>query len=353
MVTVVNSAGEIERILTGKAPERPEVEADNAKQRAAATPEAAKPTDKPAAATKADDKAAPAKVEPTDQDDVEGEDGLTPRQKREFSAQMLKAIGKKHARMLDAEEFAAAQYNQLKLAEERAANLERQLEELRKQPVKEPEVARKPERASFETDEAYQDALVEFRVKEQLAKEKREEAERTAQERQQAIIRAATARLEKAAELVPDFQEVTEAADLRVPGHIAGYMQESDMFAELGYHFAQHPDIMERLAKLSPAKALVEVGKIESTLKPFSETHTGKANGDKPSPSDGAKPSPQTGTTPQSATPSPKSRAPVISPLGSDSASQVEKDPGQMSTREVIEAWKAKNRSNLGLRKRH
>jgi hypothetical protein len=44
----------------------------------------------------------------------------------------------------------------------------------------------------------------------------------------------------------------------------------------------------------------------------------------------------------------------VIRPLGSDSVSQVEKDPSQMTTREVIEKWKRDNpRTNLGLRKRH
>jgi hypothetical protein len=370
MTTVVlNSAAEIERLTTGKAPERPEIEADNAKQRAAAENKASKPTDKPTTDARAGDKTSAAKVEGDDQDDVEGEDGLTPRQKREFSAQMLKSIGKKHREKLEAEEFAADQYNRARLAEQRAENLERQLEELRKQPAAKVEEPKEPRREDFETQEAYEDARIDWRAEQKFKQKQAEVAAQREQERQAEVIRAATERLQKAAELVPDFQEVTEAAELRVPGHIAGYMQESELFAELGYHFAKHPDVMEKLAKLSPAKALVEVGKIESTLKPFSKdgaaTSSEKAsNGTTPSSKtesasqtaangNGAGPT-QTESSPSAAGPSPKSRAPVIRPLGSDSVSQVEKDPSQMTTREVIEKWKRDNpRTNLGLRKRH
>jgi len=367
MTTVVlNSAAEIERLTTGEAPKRPEIEADNAKRaEKAPAKEPVKGAEKP----KEDVKEDPA-------DDIEGEDGYTPRQKREFSAAMLKSIGKKHREKLEAEEFAADQYNQRRLAEQRAENLERQLEELRKQqPTKAAEPPKeliRPRKEDFETQEAYEDALLAHGRALDRAEREREQAEEAArkeQERRAEVIKAATERLQKAAELVPDFQEVTEAADLKVPGHIAGYMQESELFAELGYHFAKHPEAMERLAKLSPAKALVEVGKIESTLKPFSKdgaaTSSEKAsNGHEPSSKTesasqtaangkGAGPN-QTESSQSAAGPSQKSRAPVIRPLGSDSVSQVERDPSQMSTREVIEKWKRDNpRTNLGLRKRH
>lgn len=366
MTTVVlNSAAEIERLTTGEAPKRPEIEADNAKQRAAAGNATEKP---PALDPKKMVNGEPEAKSGGADDDVEGEDGLTPRQKREFSAQMLKSIGKKHREKLEAEEFAADQYNRARLAEQRAENLERQLEELRKQSAPKVEEPQEPKREDFSTDKEYEDARIDWRAEQKFKQKQAEVAAQREQERQAEVIRAATERLQKAAELVPDFQSVTEAADLRVPGHIAGYMQESEMFAELGYHFAKHPDVLEVLAKLSPARALVEVGKIESTLKPFSKdgaaTASEKAsNGHEPSSKTesasptaangkGAGPN-QTESTQQGAGPSQKSRAPVIRPLGSDSVSQVEKDPGQMSTREVIEAWKAKNRANLGLRKRH
>lgn len=359
MTTVVlNSKSEIERLQTGKAPERPEIEADNAKQRGESNgKQAPDKTGGGPVPSKGVSKTAPE----SDTDDVEGEDGLTPRQKREFSAQMLKSIGKKHREKLEAEEFAADQYNRAQLAERRAENLERQLAELqsKQQPAK-VEEPKEPKREDFATDKEYEDARIDWRAEQKFRQKQAEAAAQKEQERQAEVVRAATERLQKAADLVPDFQEVTEAADLRVPAHIASYMQESDMFAELGYHFAKHPEAMERLAKLSPARALVEVGKIESTLQPFAKSSAdAKVNGHEPSSKtesaapNGAGPT-ETESTRQSAGPSPKSRAPVIKPLGSDSVSQVEKDPSQMTTREVIEKWKRDNpRVNIGLRKRH
>lgn len=369
-VTVLDSKDLITHLTTGETPIPKEVAEDNARKAAA---EAAKTTQTTPKQSKVDQPTGQPEKKGDEGDDIEGEDGLTPRQKRDFSAAMLKSIGKKHREKLEAEEFAAAQYNNARLAEQRAENLERQLAELKsqQQPVKPVEAPKKPERTNFETDEAYQDALVDFRVKETLAKEKREEADRAAQNEQAEIARVAGERLRKAAELVPDFVEKTENAELRIPGHIAGYMRESELFAELGYHFADHPDIVERLAKLSPAKALVEVGKIESTLQPFSSRSAagsdGKANGQKPSTSEtesaktttaasgnGADPGTQTESTQSGASPSkPRGTAPVITPLSAGSTSQVEKPSGERNIREEIAAWQQKNQRNLGLRKRH
>lgn len=351
VTTVLNSAGEIERYNTGKAPERPEVIADNA----------ARAKDKPDKDTK---EAKPAKEElkvevkaseeskVDDSDDVEDKDGLTPRQKRELSEKMLKAIGKKHREKMEAEEFAAEQYNERRLAEQRAENLERQLTELKAQQAPKEEEPQEPKRENFATDQAYEDARIDWRAEQKFREKQREAAEKQERERQAEITRVASQRLEAAAKLVPDFEEVI-ATDLRIPGHIAGYMRESELFAELGYHFAKHPEAIERLAKLPPARALVEVGKIESTLKPFS-ANTEKANGEseksEPSPN-GATPSPETSAANAGA--SRQSRAPVIKPLNLSSAGQVEKPPGEMTYAEAKADWEKRRQVSLGRRRRH
>lgn len=360
MATVVlNAKGELERLQTGKAPERPELVADNARQRGEKPPET-KPKEGETKPASAEAKPKEGETKP-DPDDVEDHDGLTPKEKRELTEKMQRAVAKRHREKMEAEKFAAEQYNERRLAEQRAQELEEEVKRLRV-PAEKPAEIKKPERTNFKTDEEYQEAIIDFRVKEQLAKEKREEAQRQAQERQAEIIRAATDRLQKAAELVPDFQEVTEAADLRVPGHIAGYMQESEMFAELGYHFAQYPEVMERLAKLSPTRALVEVGKIESTLQSFaSRTAAGadgktktastddaaftaaKGNGASPSPTESA----ASGAGPK------QSRAPVITPLNVNSASQVEKPVGEMTYQEAKADWEKRRGVALDRRRRH
>lgn len=348
MVTVLDSKDLITHLTTGETPVPTGVAEDNAKQKAAAALGNGKamPKDPEKASTKA------AEVITEANDDVEDEDGLTPRQKRELSETMRKAIGKKHREMKEAEEFAADQYNQRRLADDRAANLERQLAELKAQttPASKVEPPKEPKREDFQTEQAYQDARVDWRAEQKFQEKQAREALERAQAEEARIAAAAEARLRQAAELVPDFAEVVDH-DLRIPGHIAGYMRESDMFAELGYHFGQHPDVIDRLAKLSPAKALVEVGKIESTLKPFSETHKGdgKANGKEPSPNASTEASTQTGESPSK----PRGTAPVITPLSAGSTSQVEKDPRGMNIRETIADWQKKNQRNLGLRKRH
>lgn len=322
-----------------------------------------------AATTKAVEAPAPAPAPVTeDQDDVEGDDGLTPRQKREFTQAMQRTIGKKHRERKEAEEFAAAQYAERRLAEQRAAALERENAELKAKA--QPDVSRetpldpeagKPKREDFQSDQAYWDAYVDWRAERKAdakIKEQRARDAAAATERQQAeILETASQRIGRARDLVPDFAEVTGAIDAEVPPVVAGYMQKSEMFAELGYHLAKNPELLARISKLPPDEQLVTIGKIEGTLKPF------EPRGSKAATTDGAKPSStvangnasheaapsETGSTPSRA----RSSAPVITPLNGSSGAAVAKDPGDMNIRETIADWQKRNRANLGLRKRH
>lgn len=317
-----------------------------------------------------------------DPDDVEGEDGLTPRQKREYTASMQKSIARKHRQLKEAEEFAAAQYNDRRLAEGRLSVLESELATLKAAaaaqkpaPVAAPE---KPTREKFESDEAYQDALVEFRVKEQLAKERREAAEQASRAEQDRQIEASRAQIARAAALVPDFNSTIEAATSKVPPHIGQYMAESDKFAELAYHFAKHPKELEQLAAL-PAKTFgqvmrvgVELDKISAKLRPFAPAQAAEKPDAKAS--NGAKPSPETrsgdpgsaangkaageSTPTESGKPAagpskPRASASVITPLPGGSEAQVEGSEGLMKPREVIANWAKDHAPQLQRRRRH
>lgn len=275
--------------------------------------------------------------------DVEGEDGLTPRQKQELSAKMQKAIGRKHRQLREAEEFAAAQYSERKMAEQRADNLERQLAQL--QPKAEVHAEQKPKREDFATESEYIDAQIQFGIQEGLRKEEARQAQVREEQARLEMESAARARIQKALELVPDFAEVTESADMEVPPAIASYMQSSEMFAELGYYLAKNPETLLSLTKLNPTQQLVKIGKIEATLQPFgSET---VPDGLKPSHKpDGAKPS-DDGDIPSKAR-----TAPVIKPLNISGAA-VEKDPSTMNIRETIQDFAKKKRVDFGRRKRH
>ena len=300
-----------------------------------------------------------------DPDDVEGDDGLTPRQKREMSASMLKAIGKKHRMMKEAEEFAAAQYSEKRLAEQRAQLLESELAALKAKaqpdPAKPDAEAGKPQRDKFAADAAgeiaYWEAMTDWRVDEKLRVKEAERAQAEADRRQAEILQTASARIAKAIEIVPDFEAVTKAVDAEVPPVVAGYMQKSEMFAELGYHLAKHPELLAKLAKLPPDEQLVTIGKIESTLQPFVAKTTKEQDGATPSSKEStngtrreAAPSDdETGTTPSKA----RGTAPVIKPLNGSGASAVEIDPRDMNIRETISDWSKKHQVNFGVRKRH
>jgi hypothetical protein len=281
-------------------------------------------------------------------DDIEGEDGLTPRQKRELTAKMQSAIGKKHRQAREAEEFATEQYNTRRLAEERAEELAKENARLKAKvepPAKEPT---KPERQNFASEDEYRDALIDFQVDQRLKAQAEKDAKIAQEKRQAEIVANASARIAKAQELVPDFTEVTEAVDTEVPPAIANYMQESEMFAELGYHLAKHPEELERIRGLHWTRQLVEIGKIESKLQPFAASAEKVKSEDAAKAStNGAKPSTETGENP-----SPRS-APVIRPLSSSSATQVDKPEREMTAAEALAAWQKKKHINLTRRSRH
>ena len=139
-IVVENSADQVEAYTTGKGvfPIPADVAADNAKQeaKASANPDTGNGADKPSPKDGVANEAAAstetaAVVDKATDDDVEGEDGLTPRQKRDFTKAMQATIGRKHRMQREAEEYASTLYNNSKLAEERAAKLEADLAALK------------------------------------------------------------------------------------------------------------------------------------------------------------------------------------------------------------------------------
>jgi hypothetical protein len=295
--------------------------------------------------TKSDEKERGDEVDP---EDVEGEDGLTPRQKREFTQSMLKTIGKKHREKKEAEEFASAQYNERKLAEQRALELERRIAEIQPQvDTGQAKAEEKPQPANYNTQEEYIDALTEWKVDAKIRVIEQQRA-------REALISVASSRINRAIELVPDYRDKIDAVgDTPIPPVVGSYMQKSPMIAELGYHFAEHPDVLVSLKNMEPDDQLVTIGKIEAKLKPFSESVK-----DSKSTSDGAKPSSteakkqtaseiSTGAVPSKA----RNVAPVIQPLSTTGT--VDKEVRDMNIRETIVDWQKHNSTNLSLRKRH
>lgn len=300
-------------------------------------------------------------VEPNDDaDDVEGEDGLTPRQKREMTATMQKTIGKKHRMQKEAEEYAAAQYNERRLAEQRADLLAKELADLKRQAAPQkaaPADAEPPQRDNFANEAAYVDAMIQWGVDKRLAEKAEEDRQARIERERSEMIAAAKTRIDRASELVPDFTDVVGAVDTEVPPAVAGYMQKSEMFAELAYHLAKTPALLVSLTKLPPDEQLVKIGKIESTLTPFEarkEPQHDATSSNATTNGKASKAAPSTETDTGIDLSKPRSKpAPVFTPLDGSGNAGHEKDSKDMNVREAIEDYAKRNRTNLNARKRH
>lgn len=229
-------------------------------------------------------------------------------------------IGKKHRAMREAEEFAEQQFNERKAAERRAEKLERELEEAKAKSRPATVEVKEPKPEDFATVALYTDALVDYK----LEKKSREQA--VQQEKQRIADATAAADREFGKRVAETVKEHADYAD--VVGSLAGtaadqvhvdvleYIKESDVGPRILYHLAKNLSELERLQKLSPRKAIAELGKLESKL-------------EKP-----AKAA-ETETTSIAKT---VSQAPApITPIDASKSTAVNKDPAKMTFQELRE----------------
>lgn len=262
-----------------------------------------------------------------DEKDPDGE-GLTEHARR--------VIAKKHRRQKEAEEFARERDADAAAERARADALERQLNELRGGKAKsgdgpaagdgkDDESEPKPE--DFKTVGEYTRALTKYLVDKKATEAGEANARQSAADRAKAQAEeTTTAFVKRQSEFMkatPDYEEVVGESELDVPSAGMQYIVESEMGPHLAYHLAKNPDVVERLSKLSPARCVAELGKLEARLE---EAAKGKPNGE-------AKPNGETREQPTRQV----SRAPApIQPLnGGDAATPVHKDPSQMTFQEL------------------
>lgn len=245
-------------------------------------------------------------------DDEDADDADLPERVR-------KQIGKKHRAMREAEEFARTTYSDLTAERQRADTLQREIEALKgtksqAQPEKD---SKEPNADDFKTVGEYAEALAEYKVEKKFAER---EAKAETARREQAAMQAQDAlnkRIAATVKELPDYADVINDSDLDMPPHITVYIAESPIGPKIGYHFAKHPEDFDRINKLSPIRAIAELGKLEDRLeKPKAEAE------------------PDKGTDAAART---VSRAPSpITPLNA-STTVVTKDPSKMSVQELRE----------------
>ncbi len=174
----------------------------------------------------------------------------------------------------------------------RIDRLTRENEELKRQiagqPVKpqdkpsepaKPAAAGKPKLEAFNTLEEYQEALTDWKLDERERLHKESQA-RTAQEEAVRKEQDGWAAKEKAARKAhDDYDDLMATVQIPAgPGVLPARqaMLEDEHGAELLYYLAKHPKELERIAALSPASAVLAIGRLSATFDKSPATENGK-----------------------------------------------------------------------------
>lgn len=127
-----------------------------------------------------------------------------------------------------------------------------------------PGTAAKPTPDQFEDYGEYVEALTDWKVANTTADRATTEATRAHEEAASARSAEWQAKVAATAATIPEWDDVVGKSDLQIAPHVAAVIMETD--PRVMMHLAQNPDVAERLNEMSPARAAVELGKIEATL---------------------------------------------------------------------------------------
>lgn len=133
----------------------------------------------------------------------------------------------------------------------------------------------KPELKDFDSYEAYNEALIAHTVEQ---REAQRETDRQQRERQSADAKLQAEHLERvdaARVKYEDFDEKLSTLNVPISRELDRAIRESPYGPEVVYWTASHPEEAQRIAALSPARQVVEFGKLEAQFeKPATEKTT-------------------------------------------------------------------------------
>lgn len=160
---------------------------------------------------------------------------------------------------------------------ERAARevLESKVRELegRSRPQAEPAAAtEEPQPSQFSDAFEYAKALAEFSTERALRNRDRQDAERKAAVDRDKVIETWNTRLSAAKADLPDFDDMVASSDVQVSDQVRDAILDSDVGPKILYHLAEHTDLATKLAGMSTASALREIGKLEARFEAKVET---------------------------------------------------------------------------------
>jgi hypothetical protein len=122
----------------------------------------------------------------------------------------------------------------------------------------------KPTRDTYPTDEAYVEALTDWKLEQRLPHKMQE----IAGQQQEAAIQQAF--LQKEAAVKKDYADydsvIAESADIRIPAEIVPCIITSEYGPGIRYYLAKNPEVAQALNHVPPYIAIKEIGRIEAAL---------------------------------------------------------------------------------------
>jgi len=206
---------------------------------------------------------------------AEDNEGLEP-EDAELAEKIRRKINKKHRAMREAEEFAESQYNERRLAEQRAQKLEQELQELKSRVAPPAAEDPEPERSKFtaEEQEKYWNERIKWEARQAVKKDREEREKAAAATEAQKRAEAFAKRLNEADAKSPGLKEKLESSEALVPQEVLDYIVEAEMGPQLADYLADHPEYADELRAMK--RPMVSIGKLETQL----ETKPAKPNGE-------------------------------------------------------------------------
>jgi hypothetical protein len=140
----------------------------------------------------------------------------------------------------------------------------------------------KPTREQYASNDAYIQAQVDFQISQKLPEIQAKLQQATQRSTAETSFQSRENELRKTH---ADYDDViAEASHIPVQPIVADAIIQSDMGPDIRYHLAQNPDLADKLFKMHPARAAVEIGKIEAQLSRTTDSPAPRAVSRAPAP---------------------------------------------------------------------
>ena len=128
-----------------------------------------------------------------------------------------------------------------------------------------------PKRDDFDDYEKYIDARADYKAEQRLEQDRKTRQEQSQQSQQREVAAAfEEARetvIESGIDAYKDFEDVAMSGDLQISQTMAEGLLQSETGHDVWYHLGKNPAKAEKISSLPPAKQLLELGRLEASLK--------------------------------------------------------------------------------------